>query len=426
MNSLYREDNQTSLGGFIEMKSFVTISTDIKNPQKLKTVSDNIEDLTGYEPRFFLKNKIDFFSLICADDLIQFERQLKEALKSGTDGIRLDDFRIIDINNELKYLRIYIYRDDNFLIMNLTDVTEYCHRIKTNDDIINRYKNLMITLDEAIWDWNVKTGNVYYSRRWSEMLGYKEDEIKGTLDEWKDSVHPEDLNMAMDSIEKHFRNETDIYSCLYRMKKKDGSFLWISDRGIKQLDDHGETVRMIGSHKDITAEKETRENLEKMIITDELTGLYNRRHYDSQLGDEMLRAERYRSDLSILMLDIDLFKQINDTYGHLAGDLALQEMARVINGKIRNTDSAYRTGGEEFIVIAPLTNNDNAMKAAERLRAAVSQLEIVTDYGTFSFTISLGVTTFKKGDDYSAINERADIALYKSKETGRNCSSNCP
>lgn len=426
MSSLYREDEKTSLGGFMEMESFVTISIEENNPQRLYKVSDNIEELTGYTPSLFLDKTIDFFSLISVDDLIQFERQLKNAFKNGVDGIRLDDIRIIDINNELKSLRVHVYKNEDLITMKLNDVTEYYNRIKINDDIINRYKNLMVTLDEAIWDWNVKTDKVYCSKRLSEILGYEEYEIEGTLDEWKASIFSDDLNKVMESMEKHFRGETDIYSSVYRMKKKDGSFLWISDRGIKQLDIHGETVRMIESHRDITTEKEARENLEKMIITDELTGLYNRRHYDAQLKDEMLRAQRYSSDLSIVMLDIDLFKQINDTYGHLAGDLALQKMAKVINGKIRNTDSAYRTGGEEFIVIAPLTNHENAMKAAERLRSAVSQLEIVTVYGTFSFTISLGVTTFKKGDDYSSINERADIALYKSKETGRNCSSYCP
>jgi diguanylate cyclase (GGDEF)-like protein len=180
---------------------------------------------------------------------------------------------------------------------------------------------------------------------------------------------------------------------------------------------------MIGSHRDITSEKEIRENLEKMIITDEMTGLFNRRYYDSQINDEMLRAERYNSELSILMIDIDLFKQINDTYGHRAGDFTLKELSKVIKNKIRNTDSAYRTGGEEFMVIAPATNIENAKKAAERLRLAASEIKVDTKYGSFSITISLGITTFLKGDTYASFNERADIALYKSKDSGRNRTS---
>jgi diguanylate cyclase (GGDEF)-like protein/PAS domain S-box-containing protein len=425
LSSLYKEDEHIILGELNGMEPFVTITTSLTNPNYICFASKNIEALTGYKAEFFQDNKTDFFSLICAEDLILFESQFNKAVKKRSKNTRIDDLRIIDIHNELKYLQVFIYVNDESITIQLNNVTEYYNSIRKNNDIINRYKNLMITINEAIWDWNVTTGNVYYSNRWSEMLGYEENEVKGTLDEWKKSIHPDDLKDTMKTIEKHFSGETPVYDCVYRLRKKDGVYIWISDRGIKQIDDHGEVVRMIGSHRDITYEKETRENLEKMIITDEMTGLFNRRHYDSQIQDEMLRAGRYGSDLSILMIDIDLFKQVNDTYGHPAGDTALQKLAGVINSKIRNTDSAYRTGGEEFIVIAPLTNQDNAMRAAERLRLAVSDLIIETKYGSFSFTISLGITTYKQGDTYCSLNERADIALYKSKDSGRNCSSVC-
>ena len=260
------------------------------------------------------------------------------------------------------------------------------------------------------------------------MLDYDIDEISGTFSDWEKNVHPDDLGNALDAIDNHLKDRTPIYENVYRLRKKDGTYIWVQDRGIKQVDEHGEAIRMIGSHRDITGEKENRENrenLEKMIITDELTNLFNRRHYDYQIKDEMLRAERYNGELSILMIEIDLFKQVNDTYGHRAGDIALKELAVVIKKKIRNTDSAFRTGGEEFVVIAPETNEENALKAAERLRKAVSSITIETKYGSFSFTISLGVTTFQKGDNYCTINERADIALYKSKDAGRNRSSVC-
>jgi diguanylate cyclase (GGDEF)-like protein/PAS domain S-box-containing protein len=305
----------------------------------------------------------------------------------------------------------------------MTDVNEYYQKLNQNEQIINRYEKLMNTINEGIWDWDVNTGNIFFSRQWYELLGYSDNEIPGTHDFWKESVHPEDLGRVMDAIEKHFSNETPQYDHNYRLKTKKGNYIWVRDRGIKHLNDKGEIERMIGSLCDITSEKKTREKLEKMIITDELTGLFNRRHYDSQISDEILRAERYGSELSIIMIDIDLFKQINDTYGHHAGDIALKDLSAVIGQKIRNTDSAFRTGGEEFIVIATATNLENAMKAAERLRIAANRIKVKTKYGEFSFTISLGVTTFKKGDTYFSLNERVDIALYKSKDLGRNRST---
>lgn len=420
MKNLYQENDHIFPAELNKMELFVILTTKISNPAEVTFVTDNILELTGYNSKLFRQKKTDFFSLICVEDLIRFESQFEKAVNEKTKRTRLDDFRIININNELKFLQTYIYTHKEKVSLQLCDVTEYYNKIKKNHDIINRYKKLMITLNEAIWDWNIVTGKVYYSSRWSEILGYEKNEIPGTLDEWKDSIHPDDLNQMMDSIKKHISDESSIYECNYRLRKKDGTYIWIHDRGIKQKDIQGKVVRIIGSHRDITLEKENRENLEKMIITDELTGLFNRRHYNSQLRDEMLRAERYNSELSILMIDIDLFKQINDTYGHNAGDRALQKLSEVIINKIRNTDSAYRTGGEEFIVIAPLTNRENAIKAAERLRYAVEEMEIVTKYGTFNFTISLGITTFKKGDTYLKLNERADVALYRSKDRGRN------
>lgn len=426
MSSLSKESEKKFPGKFNYMEPFITITTDPGNPFDIKDVSENIEELTGYHYSLFLEKKVDFFSLICVDDLIVFENQLNDTVNNNLTGSGIDDFRIISINNDLKYLKTHIYRVEDLLYLQLLDVTEYYERLKENSELISRYKNLMITLDAAVWDWNIQTGKVYYSARWYEMLGYAGDELSGTLDDWKESVHPDDLDEAMEAINRHLSGKVPIYECTYRLKKKSGDYIWVRDRGIRQIDDEGEVKRMIGSHSDITAGKEIRENLEKMIITDDLTGLFNRRHYDIQLKDEMMRAERYGSRLSIIMIDIDLFKQINDTYGHQAGDKALQELARVIKKKIRNTDSAYRIGGEEFMIIAPQTNEENAVKAAERLRNAVIESRIETKYGSFSFTISLGVTTFTKGDTYCSFNERADIALYRSKDSGRNRTSIYP
>ena len=423
MSSLFKEEEQIYLDEINGLLPFVTINTSLQDPFIINYTSDNIESMTGYKQQDFLNNSFNLFSIVYLDDLKNVEEQYSQLIYKAKKQNRLKDFRIKKKNNEIIYVCAYLYIISDSITILMNDVSDYYNKLSGNDKIINRYKQLMITINEGIWDWNVQTDKVYYSHRWKEMLGYDDNEITGALNDWKNSVHPEDLDKVLKEINNHFDGKTRIYENKHRLRKKDGSYIWVRDRGIKQINSDGQIERMIGSHRDITGEKEARENLEKMIITDEMTSLFNRRHYEAQIRDEILRAERYNSELSILMIDIDLFKNINDTYGHRAGDIALVELAKVIKNKIRNTDTAYRTGGEEFIVIAPVTSLDNAQKAAERLRIAVSEIKIETKYGSFGFTISLGITTFIKGDNYGTLNERADVALYQSKDSGRNCSS---
>lgn len=403
----------------------ISIKISLHDKEEVIYVSDGIESLTGIPSQDFVNGKADFFSLIVPEDRNRVLSEIEDSASGDKAVTRLTDFRLKDIHDRLHHINTRAVTDDDSIELVMYDVTEYYDKISEHNDLLGRYEQLMLTLKEAVWDWELESNYVYYSDRWYTMLGYESGELPNSFDSWKDSVHPRDLERAMEALEKHIRGETGLYECTYRMKTKGGSWIWVSDRGVRQVDSEGRARRLIGSHRDITGEKEMREHLEKMIITDEMTGLYNRRHYDAQIRDEILRAERYGTSLSIIMIDIDLFKQINDTYGHRSGDMALKELACAVKGKIRNTDSAFRTGGEEFIVIAPQTDEKSAMKAAERLRTAVSEIVVPTGYGSFSFTISLGITTHVKGDTYGSLNERADIALYKSKDTGRNRSSLC-
>lgn len=403
--------------------SSVFFKSSLITPDIISDSSGNTEGLTGYSQKHFTENNIDLSTIICSEDLHHFKKQYRAIVKKSGNESKTDDLRIRKKDKQLIFVKTNIFIFADSIVIQMTDVNEYHNQLSQNHNMINRYETMMHTINEGIWDWDVKTGNVFTSHHYSELLGYADKEISFTHTLWKQSIHPGDLDRVMNTIDEHFNGKTPSYDCSYRMKKKDKTFIWVRDRAIRQLNKKGDVERMVGSLCDISSEKEARDRLEKMIITDELTGLYNRRHYDTQIKDEMSRSERYGSDLSIIMIDIDLFKQINDTYGHSSGDIALKELSTVISNKIRNTDSAYRTGGEEFIIIAPATNITNAMKAAERFREAVTKINVNTKYGNFGFTISLGVTTFTKGDSYFSLNERADIALYRSKDSGRNQST---
>ncbi len=163
------------------------------------------------------------------------------------------------------------------------------------------------------------------------------------------------------------------------------------------------------------------QKLQKLATTDGLTKLYNSRSFYSQLELEVDRYNRYRHPLSLLLLDIDNFKEFNDTFGHLEGDKVLVRFSQIIKSCLRTNDSAYRYGGEEFTVILPETNGDEAKTVAQRIRASLEfeRFTPIPDKDA-KITISIGVTQYFPKEELSAFIRRADKAMYLSKKNGRN------
>jgi diguanylate cyclase (GGDEF)-like protein len=163
------------------------------------------------------------------------------------------------------------------------------------------------------------------------------------------------------------------------------------------------------------------EEVQRLAITDSLTGLYNRRHFFELAEHELQRARRYRRSLSAIMLDIDHFKQVNDTYGHAVGDHVLKEVADSCRQAMRKEDVLGRYGGEEFVIMMPESNLVATCQVAERLRQSIAQKTIDTEVGPVMVTVSLGVITLD--DECSTLETLlagADQALYWAKRSGRN------
>jgi len=164
-----------------------------------------------------------------------------------------------------------------------------------------------------------------------------------------------------------------------------------------------------------------KEKLEILATFDSLTGLYNRRAILGKLRDLINLAHRYKEDFSLSMLDIDHFKRVNDRYGHLTGDEVLEKIATLIRRNIRDTDIVGRYGGEEFIIILPKTNLSSSWCVAERLRITIEETEMKDSAGNvFAITVSQGLAGWERDEDDTSLISRADEALYKAKEKGRN------
>ena len=188
---------------------------------------------------------------------------------------------------------------------------------------------------------------------------------------------------------------------------------------IRRKDEFGVVTGMFNEM--VVRLKQNKEELERLAVTDSLTRLANRKQIMGSLKTHIENYRRYATDCSLLMIDIDHFKVVNDTYGHLVGDFVLVQMAEIFNKALRTLDLAGRYGGEEFLIILGQTNIDNAMLTAERIRKAVEQTLFVYQEVELHITISTGVTGIKSGDDTDNILiGRADKALYEAKALGRN------
>lgn len=161
--------------------------------------------------------------------------------------------------------------------------------------------------------------------------------------------------------------------------------------------------------------------MELLAITDALTGLYNSRQFFNQIKQEIQRSDRYERALSLLILDIDFFKNYNDTWGHLEGDGVLMKIGDIINSCMRSMDTAYRYGGEEFAIILPETGLKKACVVGARIKDSIASEIFTPEEGVSqSVTVSIGASELKDDEDFTAFIKRTDKALYKSKETGRN------
>lgn len=248
------------------------------------------------------------------------------------------------------------------------------------------------------------------------MLGYSREEL---LELGVEDIHPEeDIANVVHQIERQIKREISLAPNL-PVKRKDGTVFY-ADINATPMQVKGGAF-LVGVFRDIT-ERNRAEQAEELARRDSLTGLYNHRTFYSLLKDEIVRTQRFKRPVSLLMLDIDHFKHVNDTYGHQAGDAILKELSALLLKRARAVDRVCRYGGEEFMVILPETDAAMAMQIAERLLAAVGcQPFDINGEKTISITVSIGVATYlQQVDSLEALVKAADDALYAAKEGGRN------
>lgn len=289
-----------------------------------------------------------------------------------------------------------------------------------------RLENIIDSNNIGTWEWNVQTGETIFNERWAEIVGYTLDELKPiNIDTWLKLIHPEDVEKSTNTLNAHFRGESNQYECEVRMKHKKGNWVWVLDKGkVLSFTPKGEALIMFGTHTDITERKAFERKIIEISIRDPLTNIYNRRHIFSRLNEIKAKYERDKMDFSIAILDIDYFKRVNDNFGHLAGDFVLQEFTKIIGKNIRPFDLLGRFGGEEFIIIMLNCQKDTASLRIEDILKIIRNTNFIYRNQRINFTFSAGISD-SCDKEFENLNldrliDSADKKLYLAKKLGRN------
>lgn len=270
----------------------------------------------------------------------------------------------------------------------------------------------------------------YISPTCNVSLGYDSSEMLGKSAE--EFIHPEDVHLFT-TLQNLMQKDEKVQTITYRIRCKNGKYIWFETKCQRFLASNEECEEIICISRDVTKEKIKLNQLErethrlkKAIFIDELTGVYNRRYFNQILNEEYKKSIHSKNDFSLLMIDIDHFKQYNDSYGHPKGDQCLSLVANTLKTHVGEIGFVCRIGGEEFCIILPNTNNGQAVSLANILRYEVEELNVphANSYSSHYITISVGVATtttdLSPQMDSSELLVLADQSLYKAKEDGRN------
>lgn len=323
----------------------------------------------------------------------------------------------------VEYTRTPIYKEDRMVgsVVVFQDISERHMQEEALRESEERYALAVQGANDGIWDWNLRTGEIYFSPRWKAILGYADTDLPNTLEMWFNCVHTSDLEGFKRAINQHLSGETKNLEHEHRMRTKTGDYRWVLTRGLAVQDASGQANRLAGSQTDITERKRIEERLLHDALHDTLTGLPNRALLMDRLHHTIEVARRNTDYLyAVLFMDIDRFKVINDSLGHMQGDKLLIAIAQRLTTCIRPGDTVARLGGDEFVVLLEsIRDISAALAVAERIQTALEAPIPLSDQEVF-ITSSIGLAL--GGKQYHAAEDLlrdADTAMYRAKSKGR-------
>jgi diguanylate cyclase (GGDEF)-like protein/PAS domain S-box-containing protein len=330
------------------------------------------------------------------------EEKLKEVLEFLSSIAKI----IAEIGKEKK----------EYLKLNSLLETKIENRLRETNTLLSLFDES----DNVLFKWkNDKNWSVaFVSESVSSLLGYTKEEFENNKITYASCIFPKDLSRVTKEVEEFSKSDKNFFKHKpYRVRTKEGKTKWILDNTTLIKDEQNVVTHFLGYLSNVTEEKNYQDRLEILSKTDQLTKVNNRLYIDEVLQKQYYSFFRNDEKCSVILIDIDFFKDVNDTYGHIVGDLFLVEFSTILKTNVRESDIVGRWGGEEFLIILPHSNMNDAKKLAEKLRNLINSFKF-TKVG--HKTASFGISEFHTGISSEQLLDNADKALYTSKESGRN------
>jgi diguanylate cyclase (GGDEF)-like protein/PAS domain S-box-containing protein len=307
------------------------------------------------------------------------------------------------------------------VIMYTRDITERKIAENSLKESKERYELAADGANDGLWDWDLKADTIYFSPRWKSMLGYRKEQIGNDPEEWFKLIHPDDIAQMKAQISAHINGLTPHLESEYRILHSDNNYRWVLSRGLAVRDKYGNAYRMAGSQTDITSRKAFEEQLLHDAFHDALTGLPNRALFMDRLAHVIRSSKRRRINFyAVLFLDLDRFKVINDSLGHMSGDLLLIEVSGRLIQCLRPGDTVARLGGDEFaLLLEDIKDTGELGNIADRIQRALAEPFTIKSqqvFSTASIGIAIGPKNYEKPEH---VLRDADIAMYQAKARGK-------
>ena len=398
--------------------------TRLRDGEVLK-VNQGFIDLTGYSADDVIgKTTLD---INLWED--QNERQKFLILLTSTGSVENMEFHFKKNNGKvliaLVSAQMINFDGENHILSVVRDITsrkKMEEKLRENEE---KYRFLAEYSGDVIWHINKSYRIDFISTADETIRGFKREEVIGQSI-WN-IFKPEGIKLVREKIEHHRQveqvgNNMNVTRFEIEQRTKDGKWIWTDITAAPHYNKYGRLVGYHGISRDISERKRLLEELNRQATIDDLCQIPNRRHFMELAERELKRSKRYHHKLSICLIDFDNLKAINDSYGHMAGDRALSVFSKIVRTLIRDVDIIGRFGGDEFLVLLPETDEQQAYHVIERIRQVLETSPIVFQGDAYKIAISSGITGLKDWTDtLDDLLNRADEALYKAKQAGGNC-----
>jgi diguanylate cyclase (GGDEF)-like protein/PAS domain S-box-containing protein len=305
------------------------------------------------------------------------------------------------------------------VLLPLVAVGIYYIKLKKSEEL---WKFALEGAGDGVWDWNIDTDVAHFSKQYKDLLGFNDNDIDNSIRDWNNRIHPDDKASMTTAVNNYLSGKEEKYVHEHRVICKDKSIKWVLSRGmIIKRDKHGKPLRMVGTHTDITARKLLETRLENLAHFDALANVPNRTLFNDRLKLALAYAKREKKMLAVMFIDLDLFKEINDLYGHETGDIVLKKVSRQLVSCVRESDTVARMGGDEFVILLPIIDHEEDVTsvAAKIIEAIAQPIKVAKTH--LHVTCSIGIAIYPQhGNDEKLLVINADMAMYQAKKNGKN------